>query len=258
MCNPRRIRVRATRQLAEAWEQEVRRQVTRVGEAAAEARVREPLESSVGRPTLAALTAVLGRTDGWEQDADGVFRHELTGGHIAFDPSTRELEIVARASAVVRSVGEAATVVRAEVSGTVEAEGVGTYYDDEWGGITEADARRAAEQDLERSLSEAAQARRDQARREADEEADDDLRREANRRADEAFAAASAARASELRRRAADSLAAVGIEGRNLFHQALAEAYRDAILAYARAQRAENIQCAERGGVLEIEFEMQV
>ena len=156
MCNPRRIRVRATRQLAEAWEQEVRRQVTRVGEATAEARVRELLESSVGGPTLTALAIVLSRTDGWEQDTDGVFRHELTGGYIAFDPSTRELEIVARESAEVRSIGEAATVVRAEVSDTIEAEGVGTYYDDEWGGITEADARRAAEQDLDQSLVRAA------------------------------------------------------------------------------------------------------
>jgi hypothetical protein len=258
MCNPRRIRVRATRQLAEAWEQEVTRQVTRVGEAAAEARVREPLESSVGGPTLAALTMVLGRTEGWERGADGVFRHQLTGGYIAFDPSTRELEIVARESAEVRSVGEAATVVRAQVSDTVEAEGVGTYYEDGWGGITQDDARHAAEQDLDRSLSQALRDRRDQARRAADDEAGDALSQEATRRAEAAFAAASAARAAELRRRAAESLTSVGIEGRNLFHQALAEAYRDAILAYARARHAENVHCSDGGNVLEIEFEMQV
>lgn len=258
MCNPRRIRVRATRELAEAWEQEVRRQVTRRGEAVAEARVREPLESSVGRPTVAALVAVLSRTDGWEEDSDGVFRHQLAGGEIAFYPDTRELEIIARESAEVSSVGEAVRVVRAEAAGTVEAEGVGTYYDDGWGGITRDDAQRMAEQDLERALAEAARTRRTQASQAADAQAGDAVQEDAVRRADTAFTAATAARTEELRRRAAESLTAVGIEGRNLFHHALAEAYRDAILAYARARHADNIRCSDRGGVVEIEFELQV
>jgi hypothetical protein len=258
MCNPRRIRVRATRELAEAWEQEVRRQVTRRGEATAEARVREPLESTIGRPTVAALIAVLGRTDGWQEDPDGVFRHELAGGEIAFYPDTRELEIVARESAEVRSVGEAVRVVRAEAVGTIEAEGVGTYYDDGWGGITEADAQRMAEQDLERSLAQAARARREQASQAAEAQVGDAAAQDAARRADTAFASASAARAEELRRQAAESLVAVGVEGRNLFHHALAEAYRDAILAYARARHADNIQCSDTDGVVEIEFELQV
>jgi hypothetical protein len=258
MCNPRRIRVRATRELAEAWEQEVRRQVTRSGQTVAEARVREPLGSSVGGPTLTALAAVLSRTDGWDEDAEGVFRHRLAGGAIAFDPATRELEIVARESAEVSSVGEAVATVRAEVADTVAGEGTGTYYDDGWRGITQADAQAAAEQNLNRSLDAAARALRDQARRDADRDAGATLQEEAERQADAAFVSASAARSQELRARAAASLAAVGIEGRTLFHQALAEAYRDAILAYARARHADNIQCTENGGVVEIEFEMQV
>jgi hypothetical protein len=258
MCNPRRIRIRATREIAEAWDQEVRRQVTRSGSAIAEVRIREPLESSVGGPTLTALAAVLGRTEGWQQDEDGVFRHEVTGGYIAFDPGSRELEIVARQVDEVTSVAEVTTTVRTEVSDTVEAEGVGTYYDDGYGGRTRATAERDAQQRLDRSLSAAAQARRDQARRDADREAGEAVAEQAEREADTAFAAASAARTEELRAQAAASLAAVGIEGRNLFHNALAEAYRDAILAYARARRADNIQCREDGGVVEIEFEMQV
>ncbi|MBA2324629.1 MAG: molecular chaperone DnaJ, partial [Pseudonocardiales bacterium] len=38
MCNPRRVRVRATRQLAQAWQHEVRRSATRIGTAVGEAR----------------------------------------------------------------------------------------------------------------------------------------------------------------------------------------------------------------------------
>lgn len=258
MCNPRRIRVRATRELAEAWEQEVRRTVTRQGQAIAEARVREPLDSSVGAPTLTALVTVLSQTEGWEQDEEGVFRHELAGGYITFDPDSRVLEIVARASAEVRSVGEAVATVQAELSGTVEGEGVGTYYDDGWRRNTRETAQRDAEHSLERSLAEAARLRRAQVRQDTDREAGGAVQEQAEQEADAAFAAASASRAAELRQRAAASLVAVGIEGRAVFHSALAQAYRDAILAYARARHAENIQCRDGGDVLEIEFEMQV
>lgn len=258
MCNPRRIRVRGTRQLAEAWDQEVRRQVTRVRDVVAEARLRERLDSSIGAPTLAALTNVLSRAEGWEQDEEGVFRHILTGGYIAFDPATRELEIVARQSAEVRAVGEAVTTVRTELTDTVQGRGEGRYYDDGYQGITREDARRAAEQALDRSLSDAAARLRDQARRSADQQAGEALLEQAGAEADGALASASAARADELRRQAAASLTAVGIEGRTVFNQALADAYRDAILAYARARRASNIQCSDSGGVVEIEFEMQI
>lgn len=257
MCNPRRVVVRATRELAEAWDQEVRRQATRHGSAVGEIRVREPLESSIGGPTLAALTAVLGRTEGWREE-NGVFVHDLAGGYIAFDSDSRELEIVARETAEVRAVTEVVATVRAEVSGTVEAEGVGTYYDDGYRGRTRDRAEHDAQENLERSLSATIAARREQARRDAELNAEASVREQAEREADTAFAAASAARTEELRARARASLAAVGIEGRNLFHQALAEAYRDAILAYARARRADNIQYSDNGGVLEIEFEMQV
>jgi hypothetical protein len=258
MCNPRRIRVRGTRQLAEAWEQEVRRQVTRVQDVVAEARVRERLDSSIGAPTLAALAAVLRRTEGWEQDEEGVFRHAVTGGYVAFDPQSRELEIVARQSAEVSAVGEAVATVRGELADTVAGEGEGTYYDDGYRGITQADAQRAAEQALDQSLSSAAARLRDQARRDADARAGEAVSAEASHRADAALASASSARAEQLRRQASASLTGVGIEGRNVFNVALAEAYRDAILAYARARRASNIQCTDRDGMVEIEFEMQI
>lgn len=258
MCNPRRIRVRATAELAEAWEQEVRRQATRSGRAAGEARVREPLAESVGGPTLTALTAVLARLDGWVEFPDGTFRHELDGGMITFDPQTRELEIVATVTAEVSVTEEAATTVTAEVSDTVEAEGEGVYYDDGWGGRTEDTARRDAEQNLRESMTEALRTRRRRAEDEADAAAGDEVEREAAQRAATAFAAASAARAAELRREAAQRLMTVGVEGRALFHTALAEAYRDAILAYARSRRASNLRHSEQDGVLDIEFELEI
>jgi hypothetical protein len=258
MCNPRRIRVRAARELAEAWAQEVRRQATRTGRAAGEARVRESLADSVGGPTLAALTGVLGRLDGWTELPDGTFRHELDGGAITFDPATRDLEITATATAEVSVTEEVSASVEAQVSGTLEAEGEGVYYDDGWGGHTEETAQRDAEANLSRAMETALRQRREQASRDADTAAGDAVQLAATRRADAAFAAAAAAREDELRRAAARRLMSVGAAGRALFHAALAQAYQDAILAYARSRRASNLHRSEHDGVLEIEFELEI
>ena len=258
MCKPRRVRVRATRELAHAWEQEIRRRITRTAETHGEARIREPLGDTVGIPALAALPAVLDRTPGWEQDEDGVFRHALHGGALAYDPATRELEITARVVTTVTATGEAATVVRAEVNDTIEAEGVGTYYDDNWGGRTEEDAAQDAEEDLERAFDAARRARMDEERRQAEERESGALDEQAAARADRAFSAAAEARAGELRAAAEELLLSVGVEGRNLLHRALAEAYRDALLAYARSRGAERLNVSETDGTLEIEFDLRI
>lgn len=255
MCNPRRIRVRATRELAVAWEQEIRRSVVRSGEATGAARVCESLRGSVGAPTLAALPGVFARTPGWEETEDA-FRFSFDGGYVLYRPAEAELEIVATVSAEIQAVGEAAQTVRGEVTGTIEAEGTGMYYDDEWGGTNPETARRQAEIAAEEALNQEAEQRVRAAR--GDARAGDEAEQAAAARADEALAAAARAREPELRERAAARLAAVGVMARNHFHQVLADAYRDAVLAYARSRGAEFIRCSETDGVLEIDFELQI
>lgn len=257
MCNPRRVRVRATRQLAESWEQEVRRQVVLRGRAVGQARVREPLGASVGGPTLATLTGVLARADGWDRDGD-TFRYTLDGGYVVYHPATRELEIVAEAGAEVEASADASTVVRGQVTDTVETEGEGRYYDDNFGGVTETDARRAAERAAARAADARAAELLAAARRGAEETEAARVEAAAAARGEEALAAATAARVDELNRAAASRLVAVGIQGRNAFHQALAGAYREAILAYARSRRAEGVTWTESDGVLDIEFELRM
>jgi hypothetical protein len=65
-------------------------------------------------------------------------------------------------------------------------------------------------------------------------------------------------RSMGLDRAAAAVLASIGVQGRAFLNQALAQAYRDAILAFARSRRAEGIRMSESGGVLDIEFEMEI
>ncbi len=200
---------------------------------------------------------MLADTPGWEQH-DGTFRFEFDGGRVVYHPQTRELEIVATAVDDVEVSGEASVTVRGEVADTVEAEGLGTYYDDNYGGITRTDAELTAQREAERALDATGRQRIQQAQQSADELEGSAVQAQAEARATTALAEATATRAEELRRDAAARLSAVGIHGRNLFHQALAVAYRDAILAYARSRRADRISCTDHDGVVEIEFELQV
>jgi hypothetical protein len=255
MCNPRRIRVRATRQLDQAWQDEVRRQVTRAAEVSGEARVREPLGTMLGAPTLTALGAALDRAPGWEWDGQR-FSHALDGGRITFDPVSHDLEIVAELSDRVEVTGESSAVVGGTLTTSVEAEGEGTYYDDGWGGYTADTARADAERSAEAALDDAVTQALAQSRDEAETREGDRVEQAAAADAARALDQAVAARRRQLRQQATARLEAVGVQGRNLFHAALAEAYRDAILAYARARGAAGIRCSDSDGVVEIEFEM--
>jgi len=256
MCNPRRVQVRAARRLAEAWDQEVRRQVTLHGQAVGRASVRENLAGTVGRPVLACMDRVLDELDGWQATDDG-YRHDVDGGYVMFRTDTYELEIVAEQTSQVRGEGEAATTVRAAVDDDLEAEGTGRYYDDEWGGFTERRARQAAEAEAQRALDQAAADRIAAARELADAGAGDEVRAAAERQAQEALARAVAAREEQLTSIAADRLAAVGVAGRAVANQALARMTQEAILTYARSRHAEGVRMSSSGGVLSIQFEME-
>jgi hypothetical protein len=256
MCNPRQVRVRAARQLEQAWEEEVRRQVTRSAAVVGEARVREPLQMTIGAPTLAALTSVLDRTPGWEWDGEG-YVHQLDGGYLRYDPVARELTIVARLTDQVEVVGSAGRTVSGTVSEVVEAEGQGTYYDDGYAGRTERTARADAQEAARAALDSAAAERVAQARAAAAAREGAGVEAAAAARADRALAEAGRSREAELAAAARARLDAVGVQGRNLFHAVLAGAYRDAVLAYARSRGASGVRCTETDGVIDIEFEMQ-
>jgi hypothetical protein len=256
MCNPRRIHVTAARQLAESWNHEVRRVATRTGEAVGEARVVEPLDTSIGASTLAALARLLENEPGWERDGD-TFRHPLDGGYLAYHAETGELEMAARISETVEGTGEAAHTVGLRLDEHLEAGGDGVYYDDSWNNQDAEYGRRMAETAAERNLDTLAENRRHDQRTQAEAEHDRKVREQAGHDAAARLAARIGARGAELASTAAGELARIGIHGRQIFNGVLARAYRDAILAYARARGAERVQHSEDDGVIEIEFELQ-
>ena len=256
MCNPRRIRVEATRRLSEAWTQEVRRQVRLNAEAVGRARVRQPLGTVLGGPVLLALERALEQRDGWLEVPEG-FRHDLDGGYVVYHVDTRELETVAELRTQVSAEQEASTQVSGVVEDTLRVEGEGRYYDDGWGGLTERSARRDADSDARARLDQSATDRVMRARAEAEATAEESVRARARADAEAALDRARSAAESDLGRAAADRLEAVGARAQEAFNAVLAVAYRDAVLAYARSRRAQGLAVSQSDGVLRIEFEME-
>jgi hypothetical protein len=257
MCNPRRIRVRATARLAEAWDQEVLRQVTLHGAATGRAAVRESMSARLGAPVLSTLDRVLDGLEGWHQQDDG-YRHDLDGGYVHYHAGTGDLEIVAELTADVQAAGEARTTVRGSVEDDLDVEGVGTYYDDGWGGYNEDTARRDAQANADSELEQARAERISRARADLEAAAAGGVHSQAEDAARTALAGVTAARAAELDREAIQRLTTVGVQGRALFQQAVGLACRDTILAYARSRHAEGVRVSGGGGVLDIEFEMEM
>jgi hypothetical protein len=257
MCNPRRVHVTASRELLEAWQHEVQRVITLSGDVNAEVRIREVLDASIGAPTLAVLERALSEANGWHRDGD-TFTYPLDGGHVAYHADTQELEIVASAADEVSVEIASTEVVHGELAETVDITGTGIFYDDGWGDITADDAHAEAVRDVEIQLAARRRQLIDAAQAAAEAAHGDTVAATAAAEAQAQLERRRAARAEELRIEASGRLTAVGIQGRNVFHQALALAYRDAILAYAHARGAEGVTCTDHDGVLEIQFEMSV
>jgi hypothetical protein len=254
MCNPRRIRISATRRIREAWEREVSRVCELSEIVAGEARVRDAMAATVGRPALRALERFLADDcSGWET-VEGGYRRNVEGGYARYCTDTHELEIVAVLQEEVRVAAEHREVLTGEIDAELEAEGEGRYYSDGWGGRTKERAEVEAQEDGQRRLDEAAAKSQREAAEKAEEGAADAVEAQARRQAEEKLEATRQRRREELAEQARQHLEAVGTRARQVFNQALSQAYRDAILAYARAHGADNIQCTEDDNVVELEF----
>ncbi|MCP5420450.1 MAG: molecular chaperone DnaJ [Gammaproteobacteria bacterium] len=255
MCNPRRVTVTLTRDIAEAWRREISRSVELAERITGEARARQNLSAQLGGPALKALEARLtaGEEPAWRETAEG-YRCDVDGGYVLYRLDEQVLEIVAARDETVAVRGQAATVLTGEVRETLETQATSGYYHDGYGGRTEAVARKDAEEIARQQLEEERQARLTAVQRQAESAAGADLQQRAQADAQSRLEQATAERQAELARQAEQHLEAVGVRCRQAFNELLARAYRDAILAYARRHGAENISCKDDDGVMEIEF----
>ncbi|MEM7578406.1 MAG: molecular chaperone DnaJ [Cyanobacteria bacterium P01_A01_bin.80] len=256
MCNPRRIRVTATRQLNEAWQREVSRTIELQGQVTGEARVRQPLDSTLGSPALRALESALAdENSGWTEVEEG-YRYDVEGGYVIYLADEQALEIVATLSDEIQVSAQASRTLEGSVNTELSTEGEGRYYDDGWGGRTREVAEQEAEKSAQQKLDEITRSQLEQAENEAEAEVSSEIEAAARTQAENQLQQQSTQRQAVLSNQARENLDTVGVRCRQAFNQVLARAYRDAILAYARRNGADNIQCSEDNNIIDIEFNL--
>jgi hypothetical protein len=165
MCNPRRVVIKLDQAIREEWSHTVEAQVAEQTEIAAEATLETQVDlaAELGDIALEELQTLLAEGFGAWQPAGDAFTLDMGNGIVLrYTPTSGHLQVLARLSETVEAAASASGVASGVVEGMVEAEGHGRYYEDGWGGHTEAVARSAAEQEARERLSEAQEHLREQ------------------------------------------------------------------------------------------------
>jgi hypothetical protein len=263
MCNSRKITARATRQIAEAWRAAIQR-TARLGDTVTgRAELTQPLGAMLGEPARRAFEQAVAADPRW-QLRDGAYHLEVPGGQVRYRPDTRELAIGVEISAYVEVEGSATRTVEGTVTETVEAQAEASYYTDGYGGRTRARAQReaddlAAAEAEKKAREHAAKARRKaQREQEAAMTADSsDVQRDAELDAQAQLAAERQRRGEELRRDAEALLDRVQQMSLRGVWETVALGYQNALLSYARANGAHDIEVTRSGGSIQLQFQME-
>jgi hypothetical protein len=262
VCNPRRIRVKATREIRKAWKAEIEQAATARRDVTAEARLVQSIGDLLPPPAKAAFEAAMRADPRWEL-IDGEYRRAVPGGHTAYRPDTGELEIVIQLSAAIEEVATHTLVASGEVTDEVTTEAVGTYYTDGFRGRTK---KRAATQ-AKAAAEKAADALADRRGKSLELTAAETAKHELNERAGQAREMARlkaeeklTLRADEVKQNldqeAGKRLEAVQQETLAGVFELVARGYSAALQAYA-AEHGENLVVTEEDGVIQIQFEME-
>jgi hypothetical protein len=249
MCNPRRIQVTATRQINEAWEREVTRAVQLQGLVSGQARVLQQLGPTVGVPALDALQRLLDEGSPDWRPTEAGYRH------VVYDPRQRTLEIVAQCEDLVTTTGAHTELLTGLVQAEASQTGEGVYYDD-WAARTREMGEKQAQDDAQRKLDNQQRQLVREAAQQAEDEAAAGVESSALRETARRHARVQAERREQLAADARANLRQVGVRARQAFHQLLARAYQQAILAYARAHGAAITCNDDQGETIEIEFRL--
>lgn len=263
MCNPRKIRVRASRRLAEAWQTEIARTAQVSETLTGEAHVVQPFGAALAAPVRDRFAELLAADPDWRETGDG-FRHDLPNGYLLYRPETGELEITARVSGEITGQATAVRAATGVAEGEAEAEVEERYYGDGYRGNTrrkaEARGKQAAEHAAEERARQELAMSKAQSVAEAQrglEEAGDEVEQEARDQAHRALLDRRDQRQRELDAEADRHAAERYDDYLRVVNQPLAHAYRDVLLERARRGDAQNLFYNERDGVIDIQFEIR-
>jgi hypothetical protein len=247
--------VRLAQEVREEWSRTVEAQITEQTEVTAQATLetRIDLADELGDIALQELRALLAEGyGGWQADGAAFTLALDSGITLRYTPDSGHLQVVARLSETLEAAASATGAAGGTVAGNVAVEGVGRYYDDGWGGRTEATARRDAERDAQQRLAQ------EQARLRAEQQRD--ALDAAHRQAETEARAAAQARLQEAaeRRRAVlqDQLDALLRESEEQVQAAigvlLGQTYRRALVRMVEENGGQILQDTEQGAIIDI------
>ncbi|MET9732493.1 hypothetical protein ABZZ79_18150 [Streptomyces sp. NPDC006458] len=264
MCNPRRVRVEATREVVEAWELELERRASASDSVVSELEITHPFGGTLGPRTREVFERALSTAEGWRTENDSHLR-DLTDGQVRYVPATGELVVTARLEDVATAEGQASAQLRGSVSDRTTGQGEGRYYTDGFGGrtreVAEREAQSAAEADAlrrARELTGRLRARADQESAAAARQAESRVQQEADADARARLAEESERVRAELDARNRERIGRLGQDGLRAVNGVLATAYRRALLDFARQRGATGIREDESEGGIDIEFELEL
>jgi hypothetical protein len=263
MCNPRRINERASRMIAAAWEQSVSYLAQLMLQASATASITIPFGATFSPPVRRAFERTLA-TDGRWHAVDGGFETTVEDGRVIYRSTDGSLEISIRIEDIVHISEQRDHLVRVEDRREISATGAGSWDPVDRLG-SEQEARAIAIANANRSLDaieRQASAALDQeiaarGQTEADR-AEQRVREEAEAAARAAGEAQVTQRERELRAFAQGRLAVVRQQSTEVAGAALARAYQDVLVSFARQRGAQNLQTfSDDQGRLHIRFEAE-
>jgi hypothetical protein len=257
MCNPRKIRVRASRRLAEAWQTEIARTAQVTETLTGEAHVIQPFGASLAEPVRVRFAELLAADPAWQETGEG-YRYQLPNGYLLYRPETGELEITANVSGEITGEATAVRAATGVAEGAADAEVEERYYGSQRK-MAEIRGKQAAEQAAEeraRTELTASKAQRVAEAQRALEEAGDEVEQEARDQAQQAITDRRDERQRELDAAADRRAAQMNDEYLRVVNQLLAHAYRDVLLERARHSDAGNLFYEENDGVIDIQFEI--
>lgn len=251
MCNPRRVRIVATREVVEAWQREVQRRSSVSGTVVSEARIARPFGDTLGLRTREVFERALAADPEW-QEADGLHRLPLPNAEVTYRSDTGELTVTARLETTVTAEGVHSVRVQGTERGVVTGRGEAGHR---------AMAHQAAQSDAERKAQEMLSRVRRNAERaaaEAEQATADDVQAQADHNAQSRLDATRLEAQRDLDARNRGRLEELGQAGLQAVNAVLGRAYQEALLIYAREHGATGIRIDESADdVVEIEFELE-
>ncbi|HLN26520.1 MAG TPA: hypothetical protein VK395_02105 [Gemmataceae bacterium] len=262
MCNPRRVKIHLRRTVKEAWRSTVEQAATASGEVREQARVTLdiPLATALGELPLQMLERLLRgdfeNFDGWERDAQGNYRQALGEVTIVYEPGSRQLIAEATLVEQITEAARAAAEARGSTEGEVEAEGVGRYYSDNWGGRTEEHARQDAQAEAERRLAAAAENLHRQAHQAELAAAEQEARAQAQRLAEAQLEDRRMTTRQALRERLQNTLQQADNRLQQTVNRLVGEAYRRSLIEIVRQNGGRVLADDHSGSVINLELEL--